>query len=455
MHKLIILWRERVKTTKETRNKYELIHYNYSKGLLQKSIQGWKEHNYIQKKLVKKICRIGKTYQDYEKLYAFTQINHFGQSRVARKSERKQHACADIAYLLHSIYKKTTSSTLSKMRLSCLRIDQDRKLCKRIFMRSYLSQLKQAFSKWKHNHMKSKLIEEINTESDIAVEAVRAKRRVNILKKFLVQHGHSKRDIDEELERKKQKTKSLMKSFVIRCFFKTSKFSVLPKAFNHLKAWVRTRKLYRENFETMSKYKNSEIFWAFKRWKHYHEDLRKPLLNLSKVELIEKCIRDEQTLGSLHNEQSRKRYQINVQLAQREQLLENFATAQKIAFRRCEYKLRIKPLKRAFLKWQRNAVDAKLEEIEEQSNTIIYRKNQSVIEELMKICKEAEEKNNDLILENEELRQASLDGIEIAKAVQELTREREKLSEELGYKNIAIKQLINDNNDMSEQLNRF
>ena len=81
-------------------------------------------------------------------------------------------------------------------------------------------------------------------------------------------------------------------------------------------------------------------------------------------------------------------------------------------------------------------------------------KTQLIIEELMKICKEGENKNKDLILENEELRQASLDGIEIAKAVQELTREREKLSEELSHRNFTIKQLTQDNNTMSSQLNQ-
>lgn len=39
--------------------------------------------------------------------------------------------------------------------------------------------------------------------------------------------------------------------------------------------------------------------------------------------------------------------------------------------------------------------------------------------------------NRNLVVENEELRQAALDGIEIAKAVQELTREREHLSVDL------------------------
>jgi len=36
--------------------------------------------------------------------------------------------------------------------------------------------------------------------------------------------------------------------------------------------------------------------------------------------------------------------------------------------------------------------------------------------------------NRNLLTENEELRQAALDGIEIAKVVQELTKERESLS---------------------------
>jgi cell shape-determining protein MreC len=101
----------------------------------------------------------------------------------------------------------------------------------------------------------------------------------------------------------------------------------------------------------------------------------------------------------------------------------------------------------AFLRWQKHAFEAKLEE-----SCAQLEKTQSIVEELLKICQEAEDKNKDLILENEELRQASLDGIEIAKAVQELTKEREKLSKDLNSKNIAIQQLINDNNEMSEKL---
>ena len=60
--------------------------------------------------------------------------------------------------------------------------------------------------------------------------------------------------------------------------------------------------------------------------------------------------------------------------------------------------------------------------------------------------------NNNLQGENEELREAALDGIEIAKAVQELTREREQLSTDLQERATTIKKLIEDNNNLSLRL---
>lgn len=60
--------------------------------------------------------------------------------------------------------------------------------------------------------------------------------------------------------------------------------------------------------------------------------------------------------------------------------------------------------------------------------------------------------NKNLLVENEELRSAALDGIEIAKAVQDLTKEREALSADLTDRATTIKKLIEDNNNLSLRL---
>ena len=60
--------------------------------------------------------------------------------------------------------------------------------------------------------------------------------------------------------------------------------------------------------------------------------------------------------------------------------------------------------------------------------------------------------NKNLLVENEELRSAALDGIEIAQAVQDLTKEREELSDDLSSRALTIKQLIEENNQLSLRL---
>ena len=75
-----------------------------------------------------------------------------------------------------------------------------------------------------------------------------------------------------------------------------------------------------------------------------------------------------------------------------------------------------------------------------------------MIQDLMVHVSRLEGIHGGLIGENEELRQAALDGIEIAKAVQDLTREREMLSQDLQERASTIKRLIEDNNNLAFRL---
>ena len=80
------------------------------------------------------------------------------------------------------------------------------------------------------------------------------------------------------------------------------------------------------------------------------------------------------------------------------------------------------------------------------------RRNMENIVRLRAQIKDLEIENNNLVLENEDLRQASLDGIEIAKQVDRLTREREGLSIDLADKASQIKKLLSDNQILHNKL---
>jgi len=65
---------------------------------------------------------------------------------------------------------------------------------------------------------------------------------------------------------------------------------------------------------------------------------------------------------------------------------------------------------------------------------------------------ELEEDNESLALQNEEMRQISLDGYQIARNVQNLNSEREKLSVDLADKTSMIKRLLDENEKLSFRL---
>jgi hypothetical protein len=64
-----------------------------------------------------------------------------------------------------------------------------------------------------------------------------------------------------------------------------------------------------------------------------------------------------------------------------------------------------------------------------------------------------EKSNFNVSEENDDLRVGALDGIEMARSVDELGRDRENLSVDLADKAIAIRKLLEDNNNLSLRLN--
>ena len=79
-------------------------------------------------------------------------------------------------------------------------------------------------------------------------------------------------------------------------------------------------------------------------------------------------------------------------------------------------------------------------------------KNVGLIGALKNKIADIENDNDSLANENEELRQFSLDGYQIAKNVQSLTQEREKLSVDLADKAATIKKLLDENEKLNAQL---
>lgn len=94
----------------------------------------------------------------------------------------------------------------------------------------------------------------------------------------------------------------------------------------------------------------------------------------------------------------------------------------------------------AFHRWKQAVHDNEVSYL-----TMHIKQQTALLEKMKDRYHSLEADNNALVEDNEQLRQASLDGIEIAKAVQELTRQREQLSVDLVDRASSLKKLMEDN----------
>ena len=122
------------------------------------------------------------------------------------------------------------------------RRDYKEKFLRRMLMHVGEYRKRYFFDRWKNCMKCEQISEEVNTEGEVVMKRNQLARQAAAMKSQLVKMGYTPEFINEYLESKAAKQRADMQKGIISLFFKNSDFSIVPKAFNHLKAFVRERK---------------------------------------------------------------------------------------------------------------------------------------------------------------------------------------------------------------------
>lgn len=123
-------------------------------------------------------------------------------------------------------------------------------------------------------------------------------RKAKAMFEQLTKMGYAPDVIQTYLDENADRQRNQMQQGIRRIFYKNSPFDIVPKAFNQMKAFVQARKLARENARRVLNWMRHPLAVYFKKWKYDLADAQKKLKGLSKQDLIDKIIQDEQLLGS-------------------------------------------------------------------------------------------------------------------------------------------------------------
>lgn len=213
--------------------------------------------------------------------------------------------------------------------------------------------VKHFFQKWKHNVDRTKLAHIVNTEGDVVLERNQAQRNAKRLREELINSGYSPEQIDEYLAKKSEQQRANMQKAVVGLFFKNTDFNIIPKALNQWKGWVRSRKRVKENARYILNCLNHPLAIYFKKWKYEKADSEKVLNRLSKKQLIDKIVADENLIGSSKSRIQRMDQAIDHLNIQRDNLLEHFIKGQRLALAKVNNNY-LATVFRAFARWKKH-----------------------------------------------------------------------------------------------------
>ena len=326
---------------------------------------------------------------------------------------------------------------------------------RRSVLRALTRKYRTAFDLWLECFKIKRTIENVNRSGHVAVENSFLRDRNEILEGLIKDEGIDAKYVERYINERENLKSALKRKGIERLRYKAGLVnpndnSLLPRIFMTWKLWVIKRQRIMRYAHRMNAYRRKpDMMKAFATWKNGLPLVVNTISKLPRQQLYGLVARMDRDIKTLEGRLENTNGDLVYMNAYTEVLHGHAKRGQNLALVLGKLNTH-KTLYRALTRWNVHTGLCKVHDLLAQL---------TCVEENLYISKTTlralEDDNQQLMEENVELRQASLDGIAIAEAFETLSREREKLSVDLAERTATIKRLLEHNNELAMRLKQF
>lgn len=325
---------------------------------------------------------------------------------------------------------------------------------RRATLRALHRKYQSAFGLWKEHQDFMHISQYFVAESPLATEIQMLKHRVEIYSGLVSEEGIDPNYVEKYVLERESLAEALKRKGISRLRYAAGmtekavidQTSVLPRAFLTWKMYLSKRKKVKRLAARMRSYRNNPCMSAFRTWKQGLPLVRATLASYTRsklISLIAKMDRDIKTMEGMVETHSKRLSYMQIYSSLLEQHTRR-GRNQSLIFLRQQIR---SPLSQAMIRWNSVVTAAKLEEAHSQILTL-----DDAYHALTLKYDQLEQDYTLLFDENSELRQATMDGLDLADAIETLSKERERLSVDLAERAATIKQLLEENNELAARM---
>jgi len=342
---------------------------------------------------------------------------------------------------------------MSIMKLKCSTLQLDKELLRRIALKCLQRKLSSAISLWLQKTEEEKVVDRIEDVGSSATTALKIQRQCNSLSQIIydcnLQHRFKQRNELNlsDLQHEYNPVHKLEKKFINTWIHKVKCKDLKNKYIMYWRKWLELR----NNIRTSAKFiirnlANKEKAWAWNKLKNLRRAAGRMYKRMPRADLIKRIVNSNKKVNLLNQEREVLEKSINNKQKKNDGMAKVYWKGIHLAAAVLEKYLK-KLMEDAMRKWKLITQQLRIKDL----NNILEMKAESFVK-LRRIGVSLADRHNELLLENEELHRVSMNGIEIATVIQEITREREQLSLDLVDRSLTVKKLVEENRCLQQRL---
>ena len=323
----------RAETTKRIRNNLKVTKANHSFRMKQAIFDAIRVRREIHLDLGRTLGNLERLFRTKQYMASFKTIKSFSVSKKLKNEESRQQGIHDFRSLLLQYHEKTLRNYFGRYRAIVKSKSSRSNNVKKIMLKIDNVNLREGFEAWRKYTMDQNLIQEVNETGPVTEEVFEANRTITNLKAFMRKENYTEEEIAKKVESVNDQNHYLMNKLVKRLkLSKDEKF--MCRCFEHWRMWIGVKRIFKYH---LRKCNNSikpvlcDLYHAFERWKRGDAEMVRQLDTFDFAELADMNIEQSKVLDGLADREAEDSAVINHLNLQRDELLDNYVKAQKLA----------------------------------------------------------------------------------------------------------------------------
>lgn len=440
-------WRSRAGETQRLALKENKATAHANKNAQRRALRQFKDSVQSTRRLPKVLNKLANKMFMHNLVKANFVLKRFANSHVEHLKATRESGGIRVGALLEKLFRARVMTYLGILGANAKIIQSRNNKLARAVVTMYLRRLRGVVHVLGKARAKKELAESVEQEGKQAQRARELQEEVELMNDTLMNEGYEQAAIERRVAEISSRKEDLIRKAIARWLAYQNNNDDVIQAVEQWKKFAEEKSAIKNSLKRLLNFLgNRDLHKGFTRWRNCNRRTKEQYRGYTKDDLVEEAMEKGKKRAAVLDDVSRKKED----LAEKEMLLRKLEVKNKLS-KYFAFTFILRQNKgvvwKALQRWRENVNRIKSALLRIELDELSLRIKDTII-----INDDLETKNSSLVVENEELRQLSLESVDLVTAMKELNKQKEQLSVDLADRAATIRKLLEDNKILKNKL---